>query len=276
MASHHGPGPQLANVEIGRLIKCRDCGINAFPARFSNKQLNEYRRELLNVRRGKTATLPRCISCTPGNVQELKCQDCREFKPVEDFSRNARSQPDNARCRPCVQATEDLVPDFEEALAEEQIREEYEKHPPGTSVSSSHHGSTSGYSNADYAASDSASQSASNKHGVFVNNKHDSAWDDPPQSTSSSVSPLSTVHSARASTTYSRAPSGSTRGGFSNISAYRPPVEVRVYEQMQRQRQLQQQQQQQSQRDQGNQQARGTATGRRDDSDDEEDSDFEL
>lgn len=225
-------------------------------------------------------------------MAELKCQDCREVKPSEDFSRSARRQPDKAvrshrlrhanhdkisdpiqRCRTCVQASEDLVPDLDEALAEEQIREEYEKSAHESSISGmSSHGSTLAYSSTGYAVSDSGSQ-ISSQHGVYIIDGHDSAWDVPRQPPS--ASPSNAAQSARASgagstaTSYNRGPSAGGRGGFSNISAYRPSVEDRVREQVARQ-------QQQGERTQGNQQARGTAGRMRDDSDDEEDSDFEL
>lgn len=167
------------------------------------------------------------------------------------------------------------MPNLEEAVMEENIREEYESQRNESSIANmSSHGST--FTSLSYTPSEDGTQISSHD-GVYQADERDSAWGGSRHTRSSSISDESSyTNSTMQSTQFSAPGSGagysrggnSTRGGFSRTGAYRAPVHDRVLDQVRRE-------EIQGQRTQVNQQARGSAN-LRDDSDEEEDSDFEL
>ncbi|KIX04059.1 uncharacterized protein Z518_07612 [Rhinocladiella mackenziei CBS 650.93] len=266
------------NVDIGQTIRCSVCNKNLILQRFSGNQLKKYKEAVFHERRaGVPAPLPRCTTCTAGNVVELYCTVCRTTLPVDFFSRNHRSKPDQAKCRNCQQGIEDQVPGLREAVEEEEIREEFEAKRPGPFSGMSSVGSALPSISGSVSGSGRQSQAASTTgDGVYMGQygeDHESAWggrvptDRSPSPASTAVSGLSgyptrsTSESSflRTGSTYS---SGTARGGFHKQGAYKPSANDRVLNRIQR--------------DDVHQQQKSQAGSKEDGSDDESEIDFEL
>lgn len=71
-----------------------------------------------------------CTLCTAGQTVELKCYVCDKVKGLEDFAKNQRKDPDNARCTKCVGTDIETESDLYHEL--------YHKHPDN----SIHHSSS--------------------------------------------------------------------------------------------------------------------------------------
>ncbi|KAL1989723.1 hypothetical protein VTN49DRAFT_6920 [Thermomyces lanuginosus] len=102
---------RLKQVKLPDKIKCAACHKNRMQAAFSNSQLNRLRQAI--VRKGQEGIIGcpiRCRTCVGGPPTELACIVCLKTKPLTEFAKNQRHDPDRARCCNCVQDQLDLDP----------------------------------------------------------------------------------------------------------------------------------------------------------------------
>ncbi|ERF75800.1 hypothetical protein EPUS_01630 [Endocarpon pusillum Z07020] len=90
-------------------------------AKYSQKQLNEYRQRLLFDQ--ANAKLPKCRQCVGGPADELTCHRCDLTKGLNSFTKVQRRKPDTALCKDCQQEVDDVEPNIEDALEEQRILE---------------------------------------------------------------------------------------------------------------------------------------------------------
>ncbi|KAK8174267.1 Stc1 domain-containing protein [Phyllosticta citrichinensis] len=79
-------------------IKCQRCSKRKGQRNYSNKQLNDAREK---VRRGQEVTAV-CMPCNGQPPVELECQRCDAWKPLDEFSKVQRKNPDHAVCEKCM------------------------------------------------------------------------------------------------------------------------------------------------------------------------------
>ncbi|OJD13904.1 hypothetical protein AJ78_05694 [Emergomyces pasteurianus Ep9510] len=98
-------GRRLSSVKIPDKIKCKVCKKIREQAAFSKRQLEELSKGMLKSGcNGITGQkYAGCMNCMSGQVVELKCCVCDTTMALEYFSKNQRHDPDNARCKNCVQ-----------------------------------------------------------------------------------------------------------------------------------------------------------------------------
>lgn len=82
-------------------IKCDRCNKIMGQARYSEKQLTDYRWQ---IRQGnRNPRRPKCQKCAGGNhLVELECQTCHKTKGLEEFAKSQRAVPDDAQCFKCT------------------------------------------------------------------------------------------------------------------------------------------------------------------------------
>lgn len=107
-------------------------------AKYSQKQLTEYRQRLQFNQSG--AKSPKCRQCVGGPADELTCHRCELTKGLNAFTKVQRRNPDTAvggthtsttdsanssfqRCKDCQQEVDDVEPNIEDALHEQEILE---------------------------------------------------------------------------------------------------------------------------------------------------------
>ncbi|OAX82547.1 hypothetical protein ACJ72_03104 [Emergomyces africanus] len=92
-------------VTYNRRIKCKVCKKIRDQTAFSKRQLEELSKGMLKTGcNGITGQkYAGCMNCMSGQVVELKCCVCDITMALEHFSKNQRHDPDNARCKNCVQ-----------------------------------------------------------------------------------------------------------------------------------------------------------------------------
>ncbi|KAI1625943.1 Stc1 domain-containing protein [Exophiala viscosa] len=259
-------GSRYANVDVGNMIECANCCRKQFRSRYSNNQLSKFQESTYKARRGgQPAELPRCRDCTAGNTIELKCAGCYVIKGLEFFSKQQRKNPDNAKCIPCQQAIEDLVPDLRAANEEERIKEASQNRRANPFPGMSNIGSTLPSMNDSLPGSGNRSQAPSGGSGeVMIVQDRTSAWGGESVTTSSIVSgyhPRSTSGESQYSTPLTGSTTATTRGGFHKQGAYKASAYDRAMTQLQREDLLRQEAQ---------------AARTRDDDDDEDDGEWEL
>ncbi|MCJ1315584.1 hypothetical protein MMC15_000904 [Xylographa vitiligo] len=88
---------------------------------FSNKQLQDLKFKHLQY--GPVSlTGPgyiKCRHCTGQQVTEMECTVCDEVKPLSEFGKNHRREPDKARCRACIDEQAALLPGYEDVEDED-------------------------------------------------------------------------------------------------------------------------------------------------------------
>ncbi|OJD24321.1 hypothetical protein ACJ73_04317 [Blastomyces percursus] len=103
---------RLASVKVPDKIKCKVCKKIRGQSAFSKRQLEELRKGMLKT--GCTGITGQnyagCMTCISGQVFELTCNVCDKTMALEYFSKNQRHDPDNARCKNCVQEHLEKVP----------------------------------------------------------------------------------------------------------------------------------------------------------------------
>lgn len=107
-------------------------------SKFSQKQLNDFKQRLLFDQ--TKATFPKCRQCVGGPADELTCHRCDLTKGLNAFTKVQRRYPDKAvgwllhwwlssannpfqLCKDCQQEVDDVEPNIEDALQEQQILE---------------------------------------------------------------------------------------------------------------------------------------------------------
>ncbi|KAL2360951.1 hypothetical protein RJZ56_006174 [Blastomyces dermatitidis] len=92
-------------VTYNRRIKCKVCKKIRGQSAFSKRQLEELCKGMLKTGcNGITGqNYAGCMTCISGQVFELTCSFCGKTMALEYFSKNQRHDPDNARCKNCVQ-----------------------------------------------------------------------------------------------------------------------------------------------------------------------------
>lgn len=110
---------RLARVTIPDKIKCVQCKRNFMHAKFSKKQINEYRQQLLLNQ--NNAKPPKCRQCVGSPADELTCHRCDLTKGLSAFTKVQRRNPDTALCKDCQQEVSDQEPGIDAALQEEEI-----------------------------------------------------------------------------------------------------------------------------------------------------------
>ncbi|KLJ07164.1 hypothetical protein EMPG_17346 [Blastomyces silverae] len=92
-------------VTYNRRIKCKVCKKIRGQSAFSKRQLEELCKGMLKTGcNGITGqNYAGCMTCISGQVFELTCSVCDKSMALEYFSKNQRHDPDNARCKNCVQ-----------------------------------------------------------------------------------------------------------------------------------------------------------------------------
>lgn len=124
-------------------IKCFSCSKNLMPLRFSAVTQQRYRESLSRNQRDKRHEVfkPKCMNCTPGNVQEMKCHHCEKTMPLDRFAKAQRKTPDTAvsifnvvlnywlfqLCKDCQQDRVDREADFAKEVEENNIIEREKK-----------------------------------------------------------------------------------------------------------------------------------------------------
>jgi hypothetical protein len=95
----------IADFITSRGTICDGCNKRRARIRFSNKQWKDYvDRKYKTKSLGKNpANLmkPKCRDCTGEPKQDKQCVGCERILPLNDFSKAARKQRDNA-VRPCM------------------------------------------------------------------------------------------------------------------------------------------------------------------------------
>ncbi|RPA75249.1 hypothetical protein BJ508DRAFT_418234 [Ascobolus immersus RN42] len=110
-----GGGAAGANSEasVPDRVQCYVCHKQKPLTDYSKRQLKLYLEQnpyMSGGRSMKTAKTT-CKSCTSQQITELQCLICEEYKGLEDFAKTQRN-PDNAKCKRCMQMTIDTEPDI--------------------------------------------------------------------------------------------------------------------------------------------------------------------
>ena len=107
-------------------------------AKYSQKQLTEFRKRLQFSQ--SNAKPPKCRQCVGSPADELTCHRCELTKGLNAFTKVQRRNPDTAvgatpatrtnpansplqRCKDCQQEVDDVEPNIEDALHEQEILE---------------------------------------------------------------------------------------------------------------------------------------------------------
>ncbi|KAL8849200.1 MAG: hypothetical protein Q9221_005826 [Calogaya cf. arnoldii] len=98
----------LNSTKLPDKTRCKACHKLKAIGNFSNKQQLDFRHRLAGpyaekLRSPISETIV-CKACTPGPISELTCCLCGFPKSLDEFSKNQRKDPDNARCLLCVNA----------------------------------------------------------------------------------------------------------------------------------------------------------------------------
>ncbi|MCJ1400268.1 hypothetical protein MMC11_003472 [Xylographa trunciseda] len=92
---------------------------------FSNKQLQDLKFKHLQF--GKISLSGpgyiKCRHCTGQQVTEIECTVCDEVKPLSEFGKNHRREPDKARCRTCIDEQAALLPGYEDVEEDDDSEE---------------------------------------------------------------------------------------------------------------------------------------------------------
>ncbi|KAF2830254.1 hypothetical protein CC86DRAFT_379695 [Ophiobolus disseminans] len=109
---------KLKSIALPEKVKCGRCNKSMGHARYSEKQLTDYRWQIKNGAR--PIKLPRCQKCAGGNqLVELECTMCHVTKGLGDFARTQRNVPDTAQCFQCTDIQVAHQPYSEERYADQ-------------------------------------------------------------------------------------------------------------------------------------------------------------
>ncbi|KKZ64188.1 hypothetical protein EMCG_01536 [[Emmonsia] crescens] len=99
------PQKNFDYITYNRRIKCKVCKKIREQSAFSKRQLEELCKGMLKSGcNGITGQkYAGCLNCMCGQVVELTCCVCDTTMALEFFSKAQRHDPDNARCKNCVQ-----------------------------------------------------------------------------------------------------------------------------------------------------------------------------
>ncbi|KAL9622325.1 MAG: hypothetical protein Q9160_003336 [Pyrenula sp. 1 TL-2023] len=102
-------------------VKCSVCEKNLMAEKFSKNQRQLYMNVLKQAKDRPVPLIkhPKCTKCTGQQVVEMTCKYCEITKGLDKFSKNQRSNPDNARCWDCCQTHLEELPGTESVEAEE-------------------------------------------------------------------------------------------------------------------------------------------------------------
>ncbi|MCJ1389602.1 hypothetical protein MMC18_002459 [Xylographa bjoerkii] len=92
---------------------------------FSNKQLQDLKFKHLqygNISLSGPGYI-KCRNCTGQQVTEMECTVCDEVKPLSEFGKNHRREPDKARCRSCIDEQAALLPGYEDVEEDDDSEE---------------------------------------------------------------------------------------------------------------------------------------------------------
>ncbi|PGG97733.1 hypothetical protein GX51_07177 [Blastomyces parvus] len=128
---------RLASVKIPDKIKCKVCKKIRAQSAYSKRQLEELSKGMLRTGcNGITGqTYAGCMTCISGQVFELTCSVCDKTMALEHFSKSQRHDPDNARCKNCVQGHLEREP-----VSEDQTIGDEMGYAPSTIFSQSQRG----------------------------------------------------------------------------------------------------------------------------------------
>ncbi|KAG5299981.1 hypothetical protein I7I50_06449 [Histoplasma capsulatum G186AR] len=115
---------RLSSIKIPNKIKCKVCKKIREQSAFSKRQLEELSKGMLKTGcNGISGQIyAGCMNCISGQVVELTCCVCDTTMALEFFSKNQRHDPDNARCKNCVQGhleREPISEDLTETMEDE-------------------------------------------------------------------------------------------------------------------------------------------------------------
>ncbi|MCJ1280803.1 hypothetical protein MMC26_000120 [Xylographa opegraphella] len=112
---------KMKSVVIPEKLRCLSCKTVKSNQMFSNKQLQDLKFKHLQY--GPVSlTGPgyiKCRQCTGQQVTEMECTVCDEVKPLSEFGKNHRREPDKARCRACIDEQAALLPGYEDVEDED-------------------------------------------------------------------------------------------------------------------------------------------------------------
>lgn len=134
-------------------IRCAVCQKTKSREEFSKRQLlkfTSYNKGSRTTKKDVDSVHVTCTLCTAGQTVELKCYVCDKVKGLEDFAKNQRKDPDNARCTKCVGTDIETESDLYHEL--------YHKHPDN----SIHHSSSDDEEEEEYEWDAGASRSTAN------------------------------------------------------------------------------------------------------------------
>ncbi|KAI6810319.1 hypothetical protein KC340_g17115 [Hortaea werneckii] len=93
-------------------IKCSRCSKLKAPTNFSNKQIDDLKKQI-HKESGFNATtqgLIPCMTCTGAPRTELECHYCGITKSLDHFSKQQRKDPDRASCWDCTAERQNQAP----------------------------------------------------------------------------------------------------------------------------------------------------------------------
>ncbi|MCJ1246286.1 hypothetical protein MMC30_003492 [Trapelia coarctata] len=109
-------------VAVPDKISCMVCKKWKANSQYSNKQLADYRFKMLQSGNPKSngSVGVKCRICTGQQVTELTCSICDDVKPLIEFGKNHRRDPDNARCIKCIEIQAGLEPGLEDVPSDHE------------------------------------------------------------------------------------------------------------------------------------------------------------
>ncbi|KAI9770808.1 MAG: hypothetical protein M1840_003058 [Geoglossum simile] len=115
-AAGRGYGKAFSKAQLVPVFdKCKTCREVRKKEFYSENQLNELRYKL--YRGGNQVNqynaMIKCKMCTGFQANEMLCSVCGEVKMLNAFAKAQRHNPDNARCKDCIQFIADTEPGLE-------------------------------------------------------------------------------------------------------------------------------------------------------------------
>ncbi|KAI7544512.1 hypothetical protein KC331_g6764 [Hortaea werneckii] len=93
-------------------IKCSRCSKLKAPSNFSNKQIDDLKKQILQKSgfNAMTQGFVPCMTCTGAPRTELECHYCGITKSLDHFSKQQRKDPDRASCWDCTAERQNQAP----------------------------------------------------------------------------------------------------------------------------------------------------------------------
>ncbi|KAI7285098.1 hypothetical protein KC345_g1937 [Hortaea werneckii] len=94
----------IQNVAMPEKIKCSRCNKLKAPSNFSNKQIDDLKKKILQEYgfNATTQGFVPCMTCTGAPRTEMECHYCGITKSLDHFSKQQRKDPDRASCWDCT------------------------------------------------------------------------------------------------------------------------------------------------------------------------------